>query len=398
MRCSTSRASRGSDLTAPLRRALAATLLGVAATAAWAQAPQWSLEAQRRLSGGSADSIALELARRTALIEEGEARLAAGDTDAAQQAFDNAALIVHAADIELGLVRTYMQVGEYRRALTFGSHAAGAHREFPGGMALYAWLLHVGGQERAAARMLDEAIARAPADPALLQAKLALSSPEPRIEGVLMAPPLRLAPYAASAAVSAGAHVVSNAVLMGDGRHVLAPASAALDGRRLWVRNGLGRTSSATLLQRLDDGLALLQLDEPLDPPLAVTLVPTAPFAGSPSYALAFTATDHARPAWPMLRQGFFARTIEVEVLPPLGIDLPHGPRGGPVFDRTGRLAGVAVSAADGGDRLVPASKFAHLYAGTSSTPPRTAGAAPISVDALYESALRSALQLIGEH
>ncbi len=52
-----------------------------------------------------------------------------------------------------------MQAGEYRRALSFGAHAAGAHRDFPAATALYAWLLYVGGQDAFAARRLDAALA-----------------------------------------------------------------------------------------------------------------------------------------------------------------------------------------------------------------------------------------------
>ncbi|MBC7942049.1 MAG: hypothetical protein H7Z19_20225, partial [Chitinophagaceae bacterium] len=90
--------------------------------------PAWSQEAQRRFTPGAGSDPASDLAERLRLTQAGEAALAAGDTDSAQRHFDRAAGMVHAADVEMGLVRTYMQAGAYRQALGFASHAAGAHR------------------------------------------------------------------------------------------------------------------------------------------------------------------------------------------------------------------------------------------------------------------------------
>lgn len=346
---------------------------------------------------GAGASVAQDLLRRTALVDEGEARLAAGDTAAAQQAFDQAALIVHAADVELGLVRTYMQAGEYRRAVTFGSHAASAHPEYPAGMALYAWLLHIGGQGKVALRTLEDAIARAPLDPALQQARAALAAPWPRPTALLLARPLRLAPYDASLQVAEGAQVVGSGVLLGDSGTALVPAATLNPARRVWLRNGLGQTTRAVLVQAQGDGLALLRLDRALGAAPAVAITPTTPFAGSPSYLAEFGASDPADPAWPVLRQGFFGRYSDAQALRPLGIAAPRGPRGGPVFDGYGRLAGVSIAAGDGTDRLVPVSRFAHLY--TSATPSSASPAytAPVAAEALYESALKMTLQVIVE-
>ena len=102
------------------------------------------------------------LQERADLLASGEQALARRDVDAALLAFDRAALILHAADTEIALVRAYMQGGDYRRALAFGAHTAGAHLDVVGGSALYAWLLHAGGQSAIAQRLIDEAQGRAP--------------------------------------------------------------------------------------------------------------------------------------------------------------------------------------------------------------------------------------------
>src|SRR5262245_43739918 len=51
------------------------------------------------------------------LIADGERALRAGETERATALFEQAATIAHAAEAELGLVRTSMQRGDYRRAL-----------------------------------------------------------------------------------------------------------------------------------------------------------------------------------------------------------------------------------------------------------------------------------------
>jgi hypothetical protein len=55
----------------------------------------------------SAAELSTRMQERNALLAQGEAALARSDTDAAQSAFERAALIQHAADTEMGLVRTW---------------------------------------------------------------------------------------------------------------------------------------------------------------------------------------------------------------------------------------------------------------------------------------------------
>jgi hypothetical protein len=122
---------------------------------------------------------AARLQERTQLLARGEAALARSDTDTALAAFEAAANILHAADTEMGLVRTYMQTGQYRRALAFGAHTAGAHLDVVGGSALYAWLLHIGGQPVFAQRLMAQAQARAPEHPLLAAVRQQLQTSAP---------------------------------------------------------------------------------------------------------------------------------------------------------------------------------------------------------------------------
>ncbi|MEO6321243.1 MAG: hypothetical protein ABIR56_11215 [Polaromonas sp.] len=241
-------------------------------------------------------------------------------------AFDRAALILHAADTEMALVRSHMQSGDYRRALVFGAHTAGAHLDVLGGAALYAWLLHLGGRGEIAQRLVGQALGRSGA---------------------------------------------------------------------VWLRNGLGQLSRARPRQRLPAlGQALLQLDTTLPVADTVWMAPADAYPGSVGYAVEYVAAPDATPAWPLLRTGFIGPVQGDKRL--LGIGMPPGPRGGPVFDAGGRLAGLASPGRPGqADQLVTASQLRKAL-GDARLPPPPAGAQTHgSIDSIYETSLRVSLQLI---
>lgn len=382
----------------------AAALAGAAALSlgdhVQAQVPSWSLEAQQRLIGGAGTEVVRQLAERQRLAEAGESALKRGDSVAAERAFDDAARIVHSADIEMGLVRSHMQAGDYRRALAFASHAAGAHRNVPAGAALYGWLLHIGGQGVVARRQLDDALQAFPADAALTQARALVDQAQPVPSGALLLPPLRLAPYATPMAFAQGARVVGTALLLGDGNLAVVPAATVRAATQVWVRNALGHTVAADVLPGPDPRFVTLRLAVPLPAPPVVPAPPRDPFAGSPAYMLEFAPSDNAGAAWPLLRQGFFGRHLADPGDRLLGIDLPPGPRGGPVFDAFGRIVGLAVPGVDGRDRL--ASTETGARAAMSSPAVSAASAAGVSlgaerapVDMLYELGMRLALQVL---
>jgi hypothetical protein len=323
---------------------------------------------------------------RTALLAAGEAALAQGDAPAAQESFQRATLMAHAADTECSIVRAHMQAGDYRRALAFGAHAAYAHRDFPGGAALYAWLLHVGGQGAYAQRKLDEAAAFAPDDAALRAAREQLALPWPQPSAALLARPLRIAPYAHGPQPGAG-RCVGSALLIDEGRAALAPLDLLAGGGRLWLRNGLGRTVPARVDERLESlGLARLRLDAPLPAATALRAAPREPFAGSAGSMVEYAPSTDGAAAWPLLRHGFIGRRGANDERR-LGLDAPSGPRGGPVFDAAGRLAGLALPGRSAPDRWLP---VAALPLALPADP-----APALALDAVYELGLIATLQVL---
>lgn len=348
------------------------------------------------------------LQERADMLKKGEAALAALQLEVALLAFERAASILHAADTEMALVRTYMQYGQYRRALAAGAHTAGAHLDVVGGSALYAWLLHMGAQTVVAQRLLGEAQSRMPGNELVNQVQRQLQSGNPLTTGDMLNPPTRLAPYGVTLGLPATARVVGSAVLLPGGTQAWVPLSflpkSAKRGK-LWLRNGLGLLAKGSVVRRLPAaGGALVKLSQALPVPDDFWMADKEPFPGSPGYAVEYVAnpkaaktTQDAAPAWPVLRLGFLGGMVTpggTDRL--LGIDMPVGPRGGPVFGGAGQLIGIALHGKPGAaDQLVTVLQLQEeigrwLGATMPKSAPTTATA-----DRIYENGLKVSLQVI---
>ena len=344
---------------------------------------------------------------RLALLAQAEAALERGDAQAAMAPLEAAAMQLHAGDTEVMQVRALMQAGQYRQALAFAAHAAGGHDDEPAASALYAWLLRSGGQPAAAQQVMASALARAPDDRVLLQARRELATSAPQAGGSLLDLPHRMAPHAnasaghtASAGDTAGhsggaAQRVATAVLFDAGRRALAPAEPVAGQSELWLRNGLGQTVRARVAQPLDAlGLVVLELATPLPMDPAFAAAPRDPFAGSAGYVVDFVDGADALPQWPWLHAGFVAAVRATDVTRRLGINGSAGARGGAVFDSAGRFAGVALGGVDAPWVTLTALRAA-APAVADALPVATAAGARVGADEVYERALRTVLQVM---
>lgn len=334
--------------------------------------------------------------RRLALLQIADAALARGDAEAALEPLERAAAMAHTADTELRLVRAWLQRGEFRRALGFCAHTAAAHRDSTEAAALHGWLLGISGQTELAHRALLEAQRSHPDDPLLQQALQRLELTAPAASAPSASSPVapQLGPTTPDAEpLRRNAQLRANAVLLDGGRLALAPADAVRSGERLWLRDGLGRSARATIASSPSaTGFVLLRLDAALPAP-ALEWAEREPFGGSPAYVVGFAAAD-GTPAWPRLAAGFLG-SMPARGARPLGILLPDGPHGQPVFDSAGRLAGIALRGDGGEDTLV---SITALRATLPPSQPQAAPASPaarIGSDQVYERALRSVAQLL---
>lgn len=356
---------------------------------------------------------AMEVFRRW--VTDGEAALAEGRVPDAAKAFEQAALMAHEANSELGLLRVQMQAGEYRQALAFAAHTAGVHLDKVGGAVFYAWLLYLGGQQTVAEQTLQRAESRHPDAAIVRLARARFREAVLRSDdGELMRPPTRLAPYATGEQADAGAKVVASAALLADGLHALVPRTALPPGTtRIWLRNGLGQTVSARMpvpenttagkpptssSDPPDMALVILDLSAPLPVAKGTLVPPRDAFAGSPVWAVTYPSDVSGAPAWPVMRGGFLGRTD-------LGVRLPSQEAcGGPVFDQGGRLVGVVVREApvdrtDGTrtstDRLMPMGILRARWGERFGAASAESRVDMVGADHLYERAMRTSLQVL---
>jgi hypothetical protein len=346
---------------------------------------------------------------RVALLARAEAELARGDSAASLDDFERAAMMLHAPDAEMGLIRAALQDGQYRRALAFCAHTAGEHVEATGAVALYAWLLRAGGQPALAQLTLEQALAHAPADPVVSATARAFAATLPVARGPMLDLPHRMAPWPTmmhgQPQVPESASLISGAVLLGDGSKAVMPFAAAerSKGSRLWVRNGLGQTTEAFFDDSADApaasaGVASLRLRVALSRGADSLPARREPFAGSPGYVVQFA--DTAQAAWPWLRQGFFGGSAEGGAgakgggLRRLGFDASGGASGAAVLDRSGRLAGITLTASGANAVWLPIAPPDPAPASEPSAPVVGGLVAP---DFIYEVGLHLALQVIAD-
>jgi hypothetical protein len=344
------------------------------------------------------------------VVHAAEAALARGDAQAATEMFERAASLEHALDIEVGLVRGLMQAGHYRRAVAFAAHTSGAHAEQTGGVALYAWLLAAGGQGAFAQRLLGETEQRLPGDALIsdvrqrLKEATSASGPVPAATLPGFAPAGTVVeldrdrePHVRDAvAMPPGSRMVATGLLIDRGQRAIAPSALLAKAASIWVRNGLGQTVAASLERRIDGlGLTVLRLHSPLDGTQSLAVAERDAFPGAPAYAIEYLRSADAAPAWPWLHSGFLGTADAALGNRRLGIGLPPGPRGGPVFDGRGQLIGLTQADPGRPDRLLPASAL-HVELGESfgaaAAPPVVAR---MAMDELYERALWATLQII---
>lgn len=329
---------------------------------------------------------------RGELLRAGEDALARRNTAAAQEAFESATYILHGIDTDASLARTYMQNGQYQRALALGSHMAGVHTYAQGGTVLYIWLLHQGGQPAMAKRLLAVARERWPQHDLLDQLSQQIHEAGPQPIGPLLTPPIRLAPYGDSVGLPSMARVVGSATLLRPGIHAVVPVALLPHQGQLWLRNGLGQLAQATFDGRLlTPDLALVNLAAPLPVAEEQGVAPDDPLPGSRAYAVAYVPTPYAHPAWPVMRVGAWGETLAVT-------------GGGPAFDANGRLVGVVLGdGVEGPPRWLGISALQSAldaqgltsqtgsFGAVTEVDPRGGDAVPST----YERSLKTVLQVI---
>jgi hypothetical protein len=164
----------------------------------------------------------------------------------------------------------------------------------------------------------------------------------------------------------------------------------------------MGVLAQGSVVKRLPAAeVALVKLSHALPVPDEFWIADKEPFPGSPSYAVEYvanpkTATD-AAPAWPVLRLGFLGgMATPGGTGRMLGIEMPAGPRGGPVFGSAGQLIGVALHGKPGAaDQLVTVSQLQKAIGQPLGEAMPKSAPATATADRIYENSLKVSLQVI---
>jgi hypothetical protein len=117
--------------------------------------------------------------------------------------------------------------------------------------------------------------------------------------------------------------------------------------------------SAARIERRIEPlDLVLLRIDDPTVVTAGAVFTARDPFPGSPGFAIDYVAT----PAWPILHSGFIGKPDSSAELTKLGIEIPAGAQGGPVFDSGGRVIGIALRGTDRQDCLLTVSALRREF------------------------------------
>ena len=334
-------------------------------------------------------------------IAQAKSALTIGNSQQAAELYEKAAALGEAPEAEIGLVRAYLQAGEFRKAIAFANLVAAEHPDISETAALLAYLEDLEGQTPAAIakitaelnqqpddvaltaayaeillnhmatpqaiQLLDTWMARNPANADInrLRARAALITGDQKAvqswrEQTLIleektkqstdVKPTTHWPSHPLAAFSIDQHMAfksGNGLVVDEGRKILTTAplvTGATDS--LLVRNGLGKIAKAHLEKIFaDQGLALLRLETPYPKNWSITLQNPVLNNVRFCFVFCFPLTDSLETLYPIIIPSVVVRAdVGVGQLMQISSSLAEDKGGSPVFDNTGRLIALTIA------------------------------------------------------
>jgi hypothetical protein len=327
-----------------------------------------------------------------ALLRTAEALLQKLDGAGALNVFEQAALLVHSSEVEVGIVRAHMQVGQFERALAFCAHASGAHLDEPVPTLLYAHLLKLSGRLAFSEQLMSKY-------------RLKFGKSADSVSGA------KLDPYFEAAGLPANARMLGSGLCLPDGKRAVIPAAVFREGvKHLWVRYGTGFLSKAHLVQNVDQrSLAIVRIEKPVRTQYAqwLALARRPAFPGSVSFGMRFR--QRLALTWPVLWTSFIGEPPvngleghRIITLPDPSLD----GLGSTMFDQTGAAIGLLVHASPRAGKKYGANSspgqlqlapWTELGLSTDELAGTSSLARPkVAQDQLYQLGLNNTLQVIG--
>lgn len=316
--------------------------------------------------------------------------LSEGRTEQARNALEKASGNFHAMEIELGLIQTLMQAGEYRHALSAAAHTQAEHPDEIDSTLFYAWLMAIGGQTNPAIQLIEATIARYPDDAALTLMLTQIKSRQLNAAEIKTSDAIQLKPFTSKGnEITHPRKQLTSGILINDGKYVITSLAAIEQSKILQVRNGLGREVSARVEQNFPIAkLAVLKLEKPIKTPKKVILVEKTPFPGSPIYIVGSTPTNSDEADWPQLKVDILGTPSSATPGYPLHVQ--NTAAGSGIFNQQGYLIGIVDS--DNNKIMLPLDALT-AYKKLSKAP---SASGKLAMDEIYENALSNVVQILG--
>lgn len=330
-------------------------------------------------------------ARVQTIQQDMRADLSEGRTEHARNTLEQAVGNFHAVEIELGLIQTLMQAGEYRHALSAAAHTQAEHPKLADSALFYAWLLAIGGQTNPAIQLLETTLSLVPDNSALTLMLQQIKTNKLVSAEIKTSDAIQLKPFTSKKNASVNPRkYLTTGILINDGKYVITSLAAVEQTKTLQVRNGLGREVNARVEQTFPTvKLAALKLDKPIKTTIEITLAEKTSFPGSPIYILGFTPLQDDQADWPQLKVDILGTAPSITSGYP--IHIPNATTGSGIFNQQGNLIGIVDN--DNNKIMMPLDALTAYKKSSKAT----TASGKLAMDEIYENALSNLVQVLGK-
>lgn len=319
--------------------------------------------------------------------------LTEGKVNEARNRLEQTASRYHSVEVELALVQTLIQAGEYRNALSAAAHVQAEHRDNPDSNILYAWLLALSGQYKPAQDLLADTYAQ---HPRLNDLSLFIQQLETRQLNatVFKSSSIELHPYSPKLI---GYKLLQCGLLLRGGKYLVTPVIHSTDNRTFTLRNGLGNLYSAKQVANFKDAqLTLLELTATVSNISSTNL--NSVRSGLPTHLIGY-APASSSPSWPLLYTaipGIANTENQSAFILNFPIQSPPLMSGAGAYNPAGELVGITNNRS--GQVIIPLTRVVEFLKLPASAPDKNSALSGARSPAdIYEEALVNSMQILVE-
>jgi len=319
--------------------------------------------------------------------------LTEGTVNEARDRLEQAASRYHSVEVELALVQTLMQAGEYRHSLSAAAHVQAEHRDNPDTSIFYAWLLALSGQYKPAQDLLVDTAAQYPQWNTLNALRKQLETRKLNA-AVFKSTNMELHPYSPKLI---GYKLVQGGILLNGGRYIVTPINHS-SVNMFTVRNGLGNIYHAKQVSDFKDTqLMLLELIAALPETSETKLGGIR--SGLPTHLIGYAPSPLTSSSWPLLYtsiSGIANTEKQNAFIVNFPIQSPPLMSGAGAYNPAGELAGITSN--QNGQVIIPLTRVVEFLKLPAVAPDKNSALTGARSPAeIYEAALANCVQLLVE-